>query len=48
MSSRRLDAALKMSDSLVDCLVKGMHCTCGEELKLKNAMRDMSMDDVFA
>ena len=37
-----------MSDSLVDCLVKGMHCTCREELELKNAMRDMSMDEVFA
>lgn len=37
-----------MSDSLVDCLVKGMHCTCREELELKNAMRDMRMDEVFA
>ena len=37
-----------MSDSLVDCLVKWMYCTCREELELKNAIRDMSMDEVFA
>lgn len=47
MSSRRPDAASKMSDSLVDCLVKWMYCTCREELELKNAMRDMSMNEVF-
>lgn len=37
-----------MSDSLVDCLVEGMHCACKEELELKNIMQDRSMDEVFA
>ena len=48
MDSKHLDTASKMSDRLVDCLVKGMHCTCKEELELKNVMQDRSMDDVFA
>lgn len=48
MSSKRPGKASKMSDRLVDYLVKGMHCTCKEELELKNVMQGMSMDDVFA
>lgn len=48
MDCKHPGANLKMSDSLVDCLVEGMHCACKEELELKNIMQDRSMDEVFA